>query len=98
MQPMRRPNTRAELERNFHLLHHKSENGMVQIMHHLRHTLEGLEKVRALPNGRVDFLSVDEMARLHANSLANMIRDRPEDAQESEEAGTSEPAQPAQPK
>ena len=72
---MRTPNTRAEFERNFHLLHAKFEKGMVKIASHLRHTLEGLEKVRSLPNGRVDFLSVDEMARLQANSLANMLRD-----------------------
>jgi uncharacterized protein YecA (UPF0149 family) len=28
---------------------------------------QGLQKVRKLPNGRIDFLSVNESARLHAN-------------------------------
>lgn len=32
----------------------------------------GIERVRYLPNRRVDFLSVNESARLAANSIADM--------------------------
>lgn len=69
---MPQPNTRAEFERNVYLLHRKFELKEIHISPHLLHSLEGLEHVRRLPNGRVDFLSVDESARLQANMIANM--------------------------
>ncbi|WP_349774610.1 hypothetical protein [Vibrio parahaemolyticus] len=34
--------------------------------------MEGVLKVRYLPNGRIDFLSVNEQARLHANTMYHM--------------------------
>jgi hypothetical protein len=36
-------------------------------------SLDGLARVRFTPNGRIDFLSVDESARLEANMMPNMI-------------------------
>ena len=69
---MQAPSTREEFERNFHLLHRKFELEQIKIASHLMHSLEGIERVRYLPNGRVDFLSVDESARLQANMMANM--------------------------
>ena len=64
---MRVPITRAEFERNFHLLREQIKQGRFHVAEGLG---LGLEKVRFLPNGRIDFLSVDELARLEANSIA----------------------------
>jgi hypothetical protein len=35
-------------------------------------SMEGVLKVRKLPNGRIDFLSVNEQARLNANMMYKM--------------------------
>jgi hypothetical protein len=65
---MKTPHTRAEFERNFHLLHRQIEDGKFHV--HRGILLDGLARVRFLPNGRIDFLSVDESARLNANMIA----------------------------
>lgn len=75
---MKRPSTRAEFERNLHLLHHKEQLGQFKVASHLSHALEGLDRLRPLPNGRMDFLSVDDSARMQANMLANMMNFEPE--------------------
>jgi len=77
---MKTPDTRAEFERNFHLHSHMAQAGKIHIASDLMHTLEGLDRVRTLPNGRIDFLSVDEMARLQVNMMANMMNFVPEEA------------------
>jgi hypothetical protein len=64
---MRTPSTRAEFERNFHILREQMRQGRYHIA---RGISLGIEKVRYLPNGRIDFLSVDESARLQANTAA----------------------------
>lgn len=46
----------------------------MSISQHLSSTIEGLMKVRRLPNGRIDFLSVNEMARLQANMMLQMSK------------------------
>jgi hypothetical protein len=61
MQP---PMTRAEFEHRFHLLKEQIRRGQ---MHFASGTTSGIEKIRFLPNGRIDFLSVNESARLQAN-------------------------------
>jgi hypothetical protein len=70
MNRMNTPRTRAEFERNFHLLQRQVEDGKFHVAEDLSHSLDGLARVRRLPNGRIDFLSVDETARLHANMTA----------------------------
>lgn len=70
MKTMQTPRTRAEFERNFHLLHRQLEEGRLHFSERVSHTLDGLAQVRFLPNGRIDFLSVNEMARLQANMMA----------------------------
>ncbi len=72
MKSMNTPRTRAEFERNFHLLHGQIKDGKFHIAHGLSGSLEGLARVRFLPNGRIDFLSVDESARCLANSTAHL--------------------------
>ncbi|MNO03522.1 hypothetical protein D3C81_2242530 [compost metagenome] len=43
---------------------------------------ESLLKVRCLPNGRIDLLSIDESARLHANMMYQMRNFTPSVAEE----------------
>lgn len=66
METMQTPMTRAEFERRFHLLREQMRQGKFLIA---RGMSTGLEKVRFLPNGRIDFLSVNESARLQANMM-----------------------------
>lgn len=65
---MKTPRTRAEFERNFHLLGRQIEDGKFHVAQGI--SLDGIARVRFLPNGRIDFLSVDETARLQANMMA----------------------------
>lgn len=66
---MNTPRTRAEFERNFNLLHRQIKDGSYHIAQGLSRSIDGLTRVRFLPNGRIDFLSVDEGARLQANMM-----------------------------
>ncbi|EJL6843980.1 hypothetical protein NMS89_002043 [Vibrio cholerae] len=63
--PMETPSTREEFELRFHHLVHGVESGRTN----LGPTIESLMSLRKLPNGRLDFLSVNETARLNANSI-----------------------------
>jgi len=64
------PNTRAEFEYRFHLLRDMMEKDMLRVNQGI--SLEGLRNIRYLPNGRIDFLSVNEQARLTANMMVQM--------------------------
>jgi len=66
METMQTPTTRAEFERRFHLLREQISKGKFFIA---RGLTVGIDKVRFLPNGRIDFLSVNESARLNANMM-----------------------------
>jgi len=74
---MKTPRTRAEFERNFYLLHRKIQDGKFSVAQGI--SLDGIARVRYLPNGRIDFLSVDEMARLQANMMAQFDEVLPEE-------------------
>jgi len=67
METMQTPTTRGEFERRFHLLREQIRQGRFHVAQGM--TL-GIEKVRYLPNGRIDFLSVNESARLQANMMS----------------------------
>lgn len=56
--------TRAEFERNFYLLKEAIENNRFHMPYELT---KSMMKVRFLPNGRIDLLSIDQQARLNAN-------------------------------
>ncbi|WP_336992020.1 AVAST type 1 anti-phage system protein Avs1c [Bacillus toyonensis] len=71
MTTMNTPSNRREFERNFHIAGEMIKEGKMQFSNELVETVNSLLKVRYLPNGRIDFLSVNEMARLHANMSAN---------------------------
>lgn len=97
MNSMKTPRTRAEFERNFHLLHRLIKDGRFRVAPEL-HIIDSLTRVRYLPNGRIDFLSVDESARLQANMTAQFdeetfkesLKGKPTE-QETEEGSADEP-------
>ena len=68
------PSTREEFERRFHLLREKIRTGKF----HSPYT-SGLDQVRNLPNGRLDVLSVNEIARLQANTMSQFDTSRFQD-------------------
>lgn len=65
--PMKTPQTRAEFERRLHLLREQLRQGKMHFSKSVVRSIDGLQRVRKLPNGRIDFLSVDESTRLQAN-------------------------------
>ncbi|MDI5874903.1 AVAST type 1 anti-phage system protein Avs1c [Shewanella xiamenensis] len=64
------PETRSEFELRFHYLHNIIKQGKFHVNANI--SMEGVLKVRKLPNGRIDFLSVNEQARLNANMMYHM--------------------------
>lgn len=64
------PQTRAEFELRFHCLHNIIKQDKFRVGPNI--STEGILKVRRLPNGRIDFLSVNEQARLNANMMYKM--------------------------
>lgn len=63
--------SREDFERNFCILEELLRNGRMSFAEGSRKSVEGLQKVRRLPNRRIDFHTVNEMARLGANSAAD---------------------------
>ena|SRR5260370_31264179 len=72
LDPMETPNTRAEFERRFFILRELIKNGKLLFPRGIKRSELGLLDIRSLPNGRIDFLSVNESARLQANMAAHM--------------------------
>ena len=70
MERMETPNTRSEFEYRSHLLKDMIEQERFHVNQGI--SLEGLRKIRYLPNSRIDFLSVNEQARLTANMMVQM--------------------------
>ena len=68
MQP---PLTRAEFEERMNYAVEQSRMGLVHFAKGLR-SMDSMSNVRHLPNGRIDLLSIDESARLHANMSHQM--------------------------
>ena len=73
MNRMTTPNDRSEFEHNLFLLLEKanyvaSSTDPTEIGSFLTFTYPELKRLRKLPNGRVDFQTVDESLRLNANT------------------------------
>ncbi|MGB4360466.1 MAG: AVAST type 1 anti-phage system protein Avs1c [Rhodoferax sp.] len=66
LKTMDTPKTREEFELRFHLLREAFRSDKMRIPPSMG---ESLLRLRHLPNGRLDFLSVDETARLQANMM-----------------------------
>lgn len=64
---MSTPTTRGEFERHLFLLTERFRQDKINIP---RTVAGSMLRMRYLPNGRIDFLSVDESARLLANMMA----------------------------
>lgn len=67
---METPETRSQFELRFHYLMNMVKQEKFHVSAHI--SIYGLVKVRHLPNGRIDFLSVNEQARLSANQMYHM--------------------------
>lgn len=66
MESMDTADTRAGFELRFHHLREMVMSGKIQGPQNVG---ESLSQLRRLPNGRLDFLSVDERARVQANTM-----------------------------
>ncbi|VVM75112.1 hypothetical protein PS619_02008 [Pseudomonas fluorescens] len=70
------PVTRADFEERVSVLHELCRTGRMRFVEGVG-GLESLTRVRCLPNGRVDLLSIDESARLQANMAHQMPKFSP---------------------
>jgi hypothetical protein len=68
------PNSRKEFERNMHFLSEGFERDQVKINSSNIKTIKGIKNARMAPNKRANLHTVDEMARLMANTVANMVQ------------------------
>lgn len=70
------PNSRKEFERNMHFLSEGFERDQVKINRSNVKTIKGIKNARLAPNRRANLSTVDEMARLMANTIANMMQQK----------------------
>lgn len=70
------PNSRREFERNMFLLSEGFEKDQVKINMSNAKLIKGLKSARISPNRRVNLHTVDEGARLMANTIANMAHQK----------------------
>ncbi len=70
------PNSRKEFERNMHFLSEGFERNQVKINKSNVKTIKGIKNARVAPNRRANLHTIDKMARLMANSVANMVQQR----------------------
>lgn len=66
------PTSRAQFERKMSILLETVKGGRLKIASHIN--VDGLLRVRYLPNGRTDLLSIDEQARLMANMMGQFLQ------------------------
>lgn len=67
------PNSRKEFERNMFFLSEGFEKDLIKINSSNIKTIKGIENTRFSPNHRPNLSTIDESARLLANSIAQMI-------------------------
>jgi hypothetical protein len=70
------PNSRKEFERNMHFLSEGFERDQVMINSSNIKSIKGIKNARLAPNRRANLHTVDEMARLMANTVANMMQQK----------------------
>lgn len=67
---MQTPTTREEFENRLNRLHYSIVNGKMHFSSDLQQMpIEELLRLRSMPNGRMDLLTVDESVRLNANMM-----------------------------
>lgn len=69
---MSTPMTRVDFEERMNVVREHLRMGKMHFAHGLRGP-DSLLRVRKLPNGRIDLLSIDESARLQANTMYQMM-------------------------
>jgi len=71
------PNSRKDFERNINILNESFLKNRVNLNSSMHRTIRGIQKGKALPNNRVNLISINEQSRLLSNSVANfsMIKD-----------------------
>lgn len=62
---------RSDFERNMNLLAEEMRLGRVHFSEQSRKTIRGLLDVRMTPNRRINLLTINEMARLTANTISS---------------------------
>jgi hypothetical protein len=72
MTDMKKPRNRLEFERNFNLLAENMYQGKVHFGQNVPHVIDSIKKIKNLPNGRIDLLTINESARLQANMMNNV--------------------------
>ncbi|GGK72064.1 hypothetical protein GCM10011405_20380 [Rufibacter glacialis] len=70
------PNSRREFERNMFFLSEGFERDQVKISRSNIKSIKGIKNARLAPNRRANLNTVDEMARLMANTTANMVQQK----------------------
>lgn len=63
------PDTREEFERRMNIMHDRVMNGKLLFHEGLTDVIEGMCDLHAMPNGRVDLLTVHEAARVQENRM-----------------------------
>jgi hypothetical protein len=70
------PSSRKEFERNMFFLSEGFEKDLVKINRSNIKTIKGIKNVRLAPNHRANLKTIDEMARLMANTTAQMMQQK----------------------
>jgi len=64
--------SRQEFERNFYVAAELSRSGNLSFSFQSRRSVDGLLKIREAPNRRINFTTVNELARVTVNSIQQM--------------------------
>jgi hypothetical protein len=67
------PESRSGFQQRMHALREQFRLGRMRISAQASRGVGQLTKVRFLPNGRIDLLTIDESARLMANMMFDML-------------------------
>jgi HD superfamily phosphohydrolase len=68
------PNSRKEFEHNIYLLRESAEKGKIHLSKSSIGIIKGILKARYAPNQRVNFHTINESARLLANTMLQMFQ------------------------
>lgn len=66
------PSSRREFEHNMHLLKERAEKGQIRLTKSSIRSFKGLMNARYAPNQRINLHTINEMARLMANTVTQM--------------------------
>ena len=66
------PSNRKEFEHNMHLLKESAEKGQVHLTESSIKTIRGIMNARYAPNQRINLHTINEMARLMANTVTQI--------------------------